>query len=150
MNFIDGGIINDWISQNNAVISNSLSEVLFDKLSNLPWEAGHIDYSKIKHRLGNIQDMLSYEGDIQYVKLKYWLRESAFENGSHVLFFYGKNNPCVVCEVNFGLSNIDSAYWGGPGWNYIFSCGFENGEIKVAYDNILSFDGMSKLVLLMI
>jgi hypothetical protein len=149
MNFIDDGVIKNWISNNNAVISNSLSEVLFDKLSSLPWEAGHIDYAKLNHRFGNIQDMLSDDGDIKYDKIKAWLKESAFENSSHVLFWYGKVNPCVVCEVEFGLSNIDSAYWGVPGWNYIFSCGFENGEVKVDYDNVLSFDGMSKLILLM-
>lgn len=57
MNFIDDGVINGWSSNNNAVISNSLSGVLFDKLSSLPWEAGHIDYAKLNHRFGNIQDM---------------------------------------------------------------------------------------------
>ncbi|MBH1932161.1 hypothetical protein [Serratia rubidaea] len=148
MNFIDDSVINEWLCNNNAVISDSLSVFLFDKLSSLPWVAGHVDYSKLKHRFGNIQDMLSCDGEIEYFKVKDWLKGSKFEYGSHILFWYGKDNPCVVCQAKFGLSNIDSAYWGVPGWNYIFSCNFENGEVKVDCDNVLSFDGMSELVLL--
>lgn len=149
MNFIDSGVVKEWLANNNAMINDSLADDLFYKLSSLPWEAGHIDYEKLNHRSADIQEMLSHDGDIIYDNLKAFLKESSFEGNSHVLFWYGKDNPCVVCETKFGLSNIDSAYWGVPGWNYIFSCGFENNEIKVDYGNILTFDGMNRLILLM-
>ncbi|QJU40044.1 hypothetical protein [Serratia marcescens] len=149
MKFIDDNIINEWVSQHYATINLSLSMALFDKLSALPWIAGHLDFSKLNHRLISAQEILDNDDENQYIRINEWLKGSTFEKCSHVLFWYGKVNPCVICETSFGLSNIDTAYWGVPGWNYIFSCDFENNDVKLNCDNILSFDGANQLVLLM-
>lgn len=58
MKFINDSIINEWISQHYATINLSLSMALFDKLSALPWVAGHLDFSKLNHRLISAQEIL--------------------------------------------------------------------------------------------
>uniref|UniRef100_UPI0026714788 hypothetical protein n=2 Tax=Enterobacterales TaxID=91347 RepID=UPI0026714788 len=75
MNFIDSGVVKEWLANNNAMINDSLSDDLFYKLSSLPWEAGHIDYEKLNHRSADIQEMLSHDGDIIYDNLKAFLKE---------------------------------------------------------------------------
>ncbi|MBN5450140.1 hypothetical protein [Serratia marcescens] len=74
MKFIDDNIINEWVSQHYATINLSPSMALFDKLSALPWIAGHLDFSKLNHRLINVQEMLDNDDENQCVRINEWLK----------------------------------------------------------------------------
>ena len=150
MRYIDQKILNEWGNKVILITDNSLAIQFSDFINKLPWLAGHLDFSKINSVSASVQNFLDDNDDICYEKIYAWLNEYGSFNSKYVSFWYTESNPCVICDAEFGLANFDSAYWGVPGWNYMFGCCVENNIITPDYNSILCYDSADTLILLRI
>ncbi|ELQ6018340.1 hypothetical protein SM104_002997 [Cronobacter sakazakii] len=147
MRFLNSELLSDWLSHGAIISDIDLSKDFSHILSGLPWQAGHLDFNKLESMRASLNDLLNDEGDICFEKICYWLSNHEIINTKHVAFWYSEDQPCIICNKEFGLQNIDSAYWGVPGWNYMFGCMIVNGVITANYNEILCYDSASILVL---
>ncbi|ELY4003379.1 hypothetical protein ACI09V_003904 [Cronobacter dublinensis] len=148
MRFIDFDLLREWVS-NGAIISDiTLSKKLSQVLNELPWLAGHVDFNKIESVTVSISNLLNDESELCFEKIYQQLGECKITHSDYIAFWYSEDQPCIICETEFALTNIDSAYWKAPGWNYMFGCAVKEGDIIADYNEILCCDCADTLVLL--
>ncbi|ELQ6223025.1 hypothetical protein ACM92K_003338 [Cronobacter turicensis] len=147
MRFLNSELLSDWL-RHGAIISNvDLSKDFYHILSDLPWLAGHLDFNKFNRLSISLSNLLNDEGDICFEKIYCWLSGHEIIKAKYIAFWYSEDRPCIICDKDFGLVNIDSAYWGVPGWNYMFGCVIVNGVITANYNEILCYDSANTLAL---
>ena len=147
MRFIEQTVLNEWKNLGAIVSHDSLSMVFSEILESLPWMAGHIDFSQLNLISASLRSLSDDYGDLESEKVKKWITTAGAVEGEHIAFWYSQKQPCVICSADFALKNIDTAYWGIPGWNYMFWCSQNNGVIVPNYKNILCYDSADQLVL---
>ncbi|ELY2798507.1 hypothetical protein SNN58_003327 [Cronobacter dublinensis] len=148
MRFINLDLLKEWVN-NRAIISDiTFSKKLSQILNELPWLAGHVDFNEIENVTASITNLLNDESKLCFEKICQWLDQCKINHSEYIAFWYSEDQPCVVCEREFALANIDSAYWGVPGWNYMFGCSVKEGKIIADYNEILCYDSADTLVII--
>jgi hypothetical protein len=134
--------INDWIKSGKAVPAPaSLSERFAQYLESLPWGFGGmgLDWSRIAGIEANLA-VQSHEDLLQ------WLRLTALAKDDCVVFCFGRSEPCLVCDIKFGIGNVDAAFWGVPGRRYLFGANWREGNLESFFEHFAEYDGMEKLM----
>lgn len=134
--------IEQWLHAGTAeVLPVEVTAPLGAHLARLPWLPGGsgLDWTQLA---GTPLDL----GALTREKQDDWLRSTVMGGHSHIVFFYADNQPCLACGTEFGLANIDQAFWGAPGKRYIFGAQLEAGRILPAASPFAEYDGAGTLV----
>lgn len=134
--------IQQWLHTGKAeTLPAEVSAQLGPHLSRLPWLPGGtgLDWSQLA---GNRLDLSTLTAE----KQDGWLRNTVMGGHSHLVFFYSDDQPCIACEIEFGMANIDQAFWSAPGKRYVFGATLEAGRILPAASHFAEFDGADTLM----
>ncbi|CAJ0705284.1 hypothetical protein LMG19089_03801 [Ralstonia edaphis] len=134
--------IQQWLQAGTArTLPTEVAAQLGDHLNRLPWlpGGGGLDWSQLA---GNRLDLSALTDE----KLDHWLCSTVMGGHSHLIFFYADNQACIACEIEFGMANIDQAFWGAPGKRYVFGATLEAGRILPAASHFAEYDGAGTLV----
>ncbi|MET3444714.1 hypothetical protein [Ralstonia sp. 1138] len=140
--YITSTHVQQWLHTGKAkTLPVEVAAQLGDHLNRLPWfpGGGGLDWNQLA---GNRLDLSTLTEE----KLDDWLRSTVMGGHSHLVFFYADNQPCIACDVEFGMANIDEAFWGAPGKRYVFGATLEAGRILPAASHFAEFDGAGTLV----
>ncbi len=148
MRFIDNRLLKEWKELGAIVSHDALSMVFYEVLESLPWMAGHLDFKQLNIISTSLRSLSDDNGDLESEKVRIWINTAGTVEDEYMAFWYSQKQPCVVCSTDFALENIDAAYWGAPGWNYMFLCSVNNGVVVPNYKKILCYDSANELILI--
>lgn len=134
--------IQQWLQAGTArTLPTEVAAQLGDHLNRLPWlpGGGGLDWSQLA---GNRLDLSALTPE----NLDDWLRSTVMGGHSRLVFFYVDDQPCMACEIEFGIANIDQAFWHAPGKRYVFGADLDAGFVRPAAAHFAEYDGGASLV----
>lgn len=134
--------IQQWLKTGNAkVLPVEVASRLGDQLATLPWLSGGggIDWNQLAGTRVNLSALTQ-------ARLDDWLCNTVMGGHSHLVFFYADDQPCITCDIKFGVANIDQAFWGAPGKRYLFGAQSEAGCLQPIASHFAEYDGADTLV----
>ncbi|WP_141639885.1 hypothetical protein [Cupriavidus basilensis] len=107
----------------------------------LPWGANGsgLNWARID---GLRKELPSSSGVI----LSEWLSGTNINNDSYVVFWFSFGEPCIACETQFAMYNVDHAFWKAPGRRYLFGLNIRDGEFIPEYSHFAEYDGANELI----
>jgi hypothetical protein len=102
------------------------------------WRGARILVSAHGHVLGGAEVNLARLTKAQLID---WIGKTALRDDPYLIFFYRGGEPCIACEMKFGLENIDIAYSGAPGVRYLFGATIDAGTIRPILGHFAEYDG---------
>jgi hypothetical protein len=67
-------------------------------------------------------------------------------NDPLLIFWYVADQPCIACDPEFAITNIDQAFWKAPGKRYIFGARISGGHIEPVMPHFAEYDGADVLI----
>ncbi|MFC5742470.1 hypothetical protein [Dyella tabacisoli] len=83
--------------------------------------------------------------EIHWDDIGQWIKGGKIGADPYIGFLYSPDEPCIVCEFNFAMANMDTAFWRAPGRRYIFGCSFVNDELITYFSHFAEYSE-SKLI----
>lgn len=144
MNYIEYPHLKDWIDRDASILSISDSNKFDDYLSSLEWRMDgglsesyeFIDAKLSDFDLGDFFDLAA--------AIK-WLNKSRVRKDSHIVFWYMRGQPGLVCKKEFAIGNIDVAYWKAPGKRFMFGARIVGGKFDFIFDDFLIYSGADNI-----
>jgi hypothetical protein len=133
--------IEQWLRAGKAkLITDAVASQLGAYLNQLPWlpAGGGLDWSQMK---GSPITLSAFTEQQQHD----WLRTTLMGNDPLLIFWYVPDQPCIACDVDFAISNIDQAFWKAPGKRYLFGARIHNGIIEPVMSHFAEYDGADTL-----
>lgn len=133
--------IEQWLRTGEAkVVPATVATQLGAYLNQLPWllGGGGLDWSQMK---GSKVD-LSMLTESQQLD---WLRTTLIGNDPLLVFWYVADQPCIACDAEFAISNVDRAFWKAPGKRYVFGARIRDGVIEPVVSHFAEYDGADTL-----
>ena len=134
--YVDSDHIKQWI-ENDLVclVNNEVSNEFAKYLNTLKWSSSgsHLDVNESDFNSIN----LSKSEETKFIDD---INKSTNYKNKKLYFFYKKNEPCLVCELNFGIKNIDYAYSRAPGYRFMFCETSMSESTFDSFKNILMYD----------
>jgi|APAra7269096870_1048528.scaffolds.fasta_scaffold08991_1 hypothetical protein len=128
--------IQQWVRTGEAkVVSDAVASQLGEYLDHLPWlpSGNGLDWGVMK---GNQADLSTLTEEQQFD----WLRTTPMGGDPFLVFLYVADQPCIVCDMKFAISNIDQAFWKAPGKRYVFGASLRNGVIEPVMPHFAEYD----------
>lgn len=139
---IDSEHLQEWIADGRAVaLSADVARNLVEHIERLPW-----------NRVGTRLDWQVLDGvraDLARTSLAglpEWIKSTAMRDDEYLVFVFDRDEPCLACASELGLTQIDYIYSGTPGVNYFFGAERRGGEIHPLPDHFAEYDGADRLV----
>lgn len=106
----------------------------------LPWNVSGsgLDWTQIGNTRANLAELSA-------IQLVEWLHATAFKDDSHLVFWFGPNEPCIACESHSAILEIDHAFWKMPGRCYLFGAKLD-GVLHPEFAHIAEYDGADLLI----
>lgn len=139
---IDSKHAQEWITDGKAVLlSIDVSRGLVEYIERLPWNA-------VGTRLNwHVLDGVTIDlARVSLSKLPESVQSTSMRGDEYVVFLFERDEPCVACKSELGLTHIDYIYSGSPGVNYFFGAELRGGEIHPLLDHFAEYDGADCLV----
>lgn len=133
--------IEQWLRAGRAkVVPVAVATQLGAYLDQLPWLHGEsgLDWSQLRGK----QAVLSTLTELQQFD---WLRSTLMGNDPFLVFWYVADQPCIACDAEFAISNIDQAFWKAPGKRYVFGARVRDGRIEPVMSHFAEYDGADTL-----
>jgi len=134
--YVDSDHIKQWLGNGLArLVDDKISNEFANYLNTLKWSlsGSHLDISE--SNLNSIN--LSKNEDSEFIND---MQNSTDFTDKKLYFFYKKNQPSIVCELGFGLNNIDYAYSRAPGYRFMFCETLFSEKTSDNFENILMYD----------
>ena len=130
-----------WIENAQAeLVDKEVSSRFTKYLNSLNWSVSglKLDFNEFPHKKINLSQ-------IEESTLVSEIKNSSIGQSEKLFFFYNDTKPCLACELEFGLKNIDQAYWKAPGPRYMFCGNIIEGEVQEDFERLLMIDGVETL-----
>lgn len=144
MNYIDYPHLKAWIDCGASILSVSDSNAFDDYLSSLEWKIdGGLseEFYFIENKLSDFE----LDGFFDSIAAVKWLDGSKIGGDSHIVFWYVRGQPGLICDKEFAIKNVDVAYWRAPGKRVMFGATFVDGKFKLSFDDFLIYSGADKI-----
>ncbi len=133
--------VDSWLRSGVAV---ELPVALGNKLlrhvgDSFPWQFSSLDWERIGGRHFVFSELTS---DILFVDKV----SSMMPGDSHLIYLYGIGDCPVVCPIEFGIKNVDVAFWKAPGNRFMFGARKVEGEFLPSLTHLIQFDGEDGLI----
>lgn len=139
--YIESEHIKKMINDGKAtVVDGSIVKEFFDYIQNLKWtESGTmLDFDAFSHKKINLSI-------IDEVDLEDELKGTLLNKNKKIIFSYSEDQCGVICDLIFGLRNIDYFYWKAPGARFMFGGEMIGGKVVPYYEHIAMYDGAELL-----
>lgn len=134
--------IQKWIRSGQAMlVSADTSKELAEYLDALPWNS--VGTRLAWDLLGGVEVNLARHTE---ELLSEWVRAAALGTDQYLIFLYGRKEPCIACELKFGIANIDYAFSGAPGVRYMFGATTNGKSICPVPGHFAEYDGADRLI----
>ncbi|MDR5818792.1 hypothetical protein QCE62_34770 [Caballeronia sp. LZ033] len=144
MNYIDYPHLTVWIGCGASILPAGDSNAFDDYLSSLEWGSDGGLSEKYKFLENNLSDFES-DGLFDSIAAVKWLDGSKVGRDSHIVFWYVRGQPGLICDKEFAIKNVDVAYWKAPGKRFMFGATFVEGKFKLSFDDFLIYSGADKI-----
>lgn len=114
--YITSEHIQQWIRTGKAkVIPVAIAEQLGEYLDRLPWlpDGNGLDSNQLEGSRVALPTLTDSEQPN-------WINSSSMSEDPFLVFWYVRSQPCIACDMEFVISNIDQAFWKAPGNRYVF------------------------------
>lgn len=129
-------IFKEWLDSNLAVlVPAAIADELVRCVEALPWSAGTRLDSEV---IGGEEANLARLTGAQRVD---WIERTSLRDDPYLIFLYRGGEPCIACEMKFGLENIEVAFGGAPGVRYLFGATIDVGTIRPNFRHVAEYDG---------
>lgn len=134
--------IQQWVRTGKAkVVPLGIALQFGEYLNQFPWLPGGsgLDWSHMKgHRVTLSTLTKSQTSDS--------LRATPLSRDPFLVFWYVADQPCIACDTEFGISNIDQAFWKAPGKRYLFGASIRDGLVEPVMSHFAEYDGADTLI----
>jgi hypothetical protein len=140
--YISSEHIEQWKRAGKAIfVSTEIAKKIGEHLDQLPWNPSGtgLDWEKI----GGSRAALSELTEQQRIN---WLESTSLRNDAFLVFWFSPNQPCIACDFEFAISNIEQAYWKAPGKRYVFGASINHGNIEPVFDHFAEYDGADTII----
>ena len=139
--YIASGHIQQWIRTGDVVVASvAVASQLDSYLSKLPWLPSGSGLDRTVMR-GKQADLTVLTDD----ELLDWFRTTPIGKDRFVIMLFAADQPCIICNANFAISNIDHLFWGAPGKRYVFGASVRGEIVEPAFDHFAEYDHAGSL-----
>lgn len=103
----------------------------------LPWLGSGLDWSSLMPP-STLSLNLSNASDQQVMS---WIQTTRIGCNSHLVAFFGGEQPGIVLDAVRALKELDVLYWKAPGRQFMFGARPAGLVWQPAYDDFLEYDG---------
>ena len=133
--------IREWIRTETArVVPVATATQLGGYLNQLPWVVGGsgLDWGQIR---GERFSLSTLTESAQLGRF----RSTLLGSDPIMVFWYVADQPCIACDANFAMANIDQAFWKAPGLRYVFGASIRGGLVVPLMAHFAEYGGADDL-----